>query len=137
MIVVAGQDKLVADWMSKKWGHSIPPWYFALGIMDSTGLLKGGASFHNYNGSNVEIAYYGPNTFTKEVVRGLADFCINGLKIQRVTVTVPRKNKALLRVLPRLGFSLEGVMRHYYGPFRRDDGILFGMLAEKGKRFLR
>lgn len=137
VILLFGNDKLVADWMSKKWGHSIPPWYYAIGIIDpKTGLLRGAASFHNYNGANIEISYYGPNTFSRDVIRGISDFCINKIKVERLTVSVPRKSKSMLRTLPRFGFKVEGVLRHFYGPYKRDDAIIFGMLASEGRKFL-
>lgn len=134
--LVYGNDKLVADWVSKKWGKSIPPWYFALGVLNSQGFLAGGITFHNYNGANIEICYYGPGTLSRTVIRGVADFCINKLKITRVTVSVPRKNKALIRGLTKIGFKVEGVLHHFYGPYHRDDAIVFGMLSSEGKKFL-
>ncbi|HXP48857.1 MAG TPA: GNAT family protein [Bacteroidia bacterium] len=137
MNLLFGHDQTVADWVSKKWGKSIPPWYFAVGILDNEGVLKGGATFHNYNGSNIELCYYGPKTVTKEIIIGLASFLIDHLKVQRLTVSTPRKNKSMVKNLPRLGFKVEGVLRHYYGPYKRDDAIIFGMLASEGKRFLK
>lgn len=136
MNLMYGHDKTVADWVSKKWGKSIPPWYFAIGILNSEGLLKGGITFHNYNGSNIELCYYGPNTLTPSIWKGVADFCINKLKVNRLTVSVPRRNKSMTKNLPRLGFKVEGVLRHYYGPYKRDDAIIFGILASEGQKFL-
>lgn len=136
MYLLFKNDKVVADWASKKWGKPIPPWYFAVGILDKEGILKGAATFHNYNTSNIEMCYVGPNTLTRKVIRGLTHFLVNEIKIERLTVSVPRKNKLLLKSLPRLGFKVEGVLRHFYGPYKRDDAIIFGMLASEGKKFL-
>jgi hypothetical protein len=136
MNLVFGDDKTIADWVSKQRGKSIPPWYFAVGVINKSGVLKGAATFHNYNGSNIELCYHGPNTLTLNVFKGIADFCINRLKVNRLTVSVPRKNKSLIKHLPKFGFKVEGVMRHFYGPFRRDDAIIFGILSSEGKIFL-
>jgi hypothetical protein len=138
VILLFDQDQTVADWVSKKWGHPIPPWYFAVGILNNEGLLKGGATFHNFNGSNVELCYYGPNTLSKDVVVGLFRFAFNHLKVNRATVSVPRKNRLLAKSVTRIGFKIEGVLKHFYGPYNRDDALIFGILSsnEKLKRIL-
>lgn len=138
MILLFGHDQTVADWVSKKWGKPIPPWYFAIGILDKEGILKGGATFHNFNGSNIELCYYGPQTFSKDVVKGINQFVFGHLKANRLTISVPRKNKLLVKSVARMGFKVEGVLRHFYGPYNRDDAIVFGILAssEKVKKLL-
>ena len=138
MILMFNQDQAVADWVSKKWGKSIPPWYFAVGILDKDGILRGGATFHNFNGSNIELCYYGPKTITKDVFIGLAKFVFGHLNVNRLTICVPRKNKPLIKSATKLGFKVEGVLKHFYGPYNRDDAIIFGLLAthEKIKRLL-
>ena len=136
IILLFNNDKTVADWVSKKWGKPIPPWYFAVGILNKEGLLQGAATFHNYNGSNIELCYYGPRTVTKEVVKGLTDFVVNHVKVTRITACVPRSNKLLNKSLLKLGFKVEGVLRHYFGPYKKYDAIVFGILAEEAIRFL-
>ena len=129
VILLFGHDQTVADWVSKKWGKPIPPWYHAIGVLDTDGVLKGGATFHNFNGSNIELCYYGPQTFSLDVIKGLTRFVFNHLKCSRLTVSVPRKNKVLIKSVSRMGMKVEGVLKHYYGPFNRDDAIVFGVLA--------
>jgi RimJ/RimL family protein N-acetyltransferase len=137
MHLLFNNDQTVADWMSKKWGKPVQGWYFAVGILNNEGLLKGGMSFHNFNGSNIEMCYYGPNTFSRDISSGLANFLFEYLKVNRLTVSVPRKNKILLRHLPKFGFKVEGVLKHFYGPYKKDDAIIFGMLKEDGIKYMR
>ena len=129
MILLFNHDQTVADWASKKWGKSIPPWYYAVGVLNKEGILRGAATFHNFNGSNVEICYYGPSTLSKNVIVGLNDFIFNHLKVNRLTISVPRKNKKLIHSVTRMGFKVEGVLKHFYGPYNRDDAIIFGILS--------
>lgn len=137
MILLYGHDKVVADWVSKKWGKSLN-WSFAHGIIDQEGLLRGGILYHNYNGHNIEITYYGPGTFTVGIYREIAKFLINALPgFTHLTITVPRHNRRLIRSLIRLRIRHEGTLRHYYGPHNRDDAIVFGITKDEGKRFLR
>ena len=136
MLFLYNNDKLVADWVSKKWGKPLQNWYFAIGVLNKNGTLSGAATFHNYNGYNIELAYYGPNTVTTQLFREIGDFCVNKLKVERLSVMIPRKNSSMVRNLPKFGFKLEGIIRHYYGPFKRDDGFLYGILASEGKRYL-
>lgn len=135
MILLFGHDKTVADWYVKKWGNLLP-WQYAIGILDKEGLLCGAAIFHNYNGSNIEFSYYGPHTITKTVVLGIAYFTFKQLKVNRVTVSVPRRNRQLVKSLPPFGFKMEGVLRHFYGPYRNDDALVFGMIKSEAERFL-
>ena len=134
MQLMFDNEQVVADWLSKKWGKPIPPWYFAIGILDYQGLLKGGISFHNYNEHNIEAFYYGPHTFTKSVMIGICIFLFEKIKVQRLTLSVPRRNKVLLKRIPKFGFKVEGVLRHFYGPYKNDDAIVFGLLASEGKK---
>jgi RimJ/RimL family protein N-acetyltransferase len=136
MNLLSGNDQVIADWASKKWGKPIAPWYHAVGIINSEGILCGAITFHNMNGSSAELCYYGPKTFTRRILRELAHFCIDHLKLNRLTLSVPRKNKVLVKALSKLGFKMEGVLRHFYGPYHRDDAIVFGILAQEGKVFL-
>lgn len=130
MRLLFGHDKTVADWASKQTGAPLRGWHHAVGIIDRTGLLVGCASFHDMNGSNVEICFHGPSCATLSIARGLARFAFEGLKAHRVSARTPRQNKAISRHLPRFGFKFEGVLKHYYGPNKRLDAIMFGLLRE-------
>lgn len=136
MKLIFGQDKLVADWASKKFGKPLRNWYFAIGIADKTESLVGAASFHGYNGSDVELCYYGPGSCSLGAWRGLLSFAFDNLKVNRITARVPRQNKNVLKGLPGLGFKMEGVMRHYYGPVKRLDAIVFGLLETDARKII-
>ncbi len=129
MILMFNQDQAVADWVSKKWGKPLQSWYYAVGILNKEGVLRGAATFHNFNGNNIELCYYGPKTISKDVVFGLCRFIFDHLKATRLTISVPRKNKILTKSVRKMGFKVEGVLRHFYGPYNRDEAIIFGVLS--------
>lgn len=137
MKLLFGHDRIVADWASKRSGSPLRNWYHAVGILDEEGLLIGCASFHDMNGSNVEVCFFGPNSLNISVVRELMRFAFHHLEVNRVTARTPRQNKRLVRHLMKLGFQCEGVMKRYYGPRKGLDAIMFGLLAHEAHRFLR
>jgi RimJ/RimL family protein N-acetyltransferase len=137
MNLVFGDDQRIADWASKVSGSPLRNWNYAVGIIDRTGLLVGAISLHDMNGSNVEFCWYGKHSASLSVVRGMLNFCFNKLKVNRVMAKTPRQNKMVLKHLPRYGFRFEGVMKRYYGPTKRLDGIVFGLLRPDAERFLR
>jgi RimJ/RimL family protein N-acetyltransferase len=136
MKLLFGHDKIVADWVSKKSGTPLRNWHHAVGIINDGGELVGCASFHDINGSNVELCFWGPRAVTPNVARGIMRFAFDILKMNRLTAKTPRQNKTVSRHLGFYGFRCEGLMRHYYGPKKRLDAVVFGLLAEDGRRFL-
>lgn len=136
MNLLFGHDKVVADWASKMFGSPLRNWYFAVGIINGDGKLVGAASFHGYNGSDIELCYYGPGSCSLGAWKGLLRFAFEELKVNRMTARVPRQNKKVLNSLPALGFKMEGVMRHYYGPVKRLDAIVFGLLEKDARKLI-
>jgi RimJ/RimL family protein N-acetyltransferase len=136
MNLLFGHDKVVADWASKKFGKPLRNWHVAIGIIDDAGVLVGAASFHDYNESNIEFSFYGPGAARASIVRPLMKFAFETLKVNRVTARTPRQNKIVIRHLPAFGFHMEGVMKHYYGPVKRLDAIVFGLTKADAQRFI-
>lgn len=136
MKLLFGHDKTVADWASQKSGSPLRNWHHAIGIINSNGVLIGAASFHDMNGSNVELCFHGPNSVSLSIMRGLARFVFEQLGAARVTAKTPRANKMVCRHLPRFGWKFEGVMRRYYGRSKRMDAIVFGLLKEDATKLL-
>ena len=84
----------------------------------------------------MELSFYGPGAVTASVVRQLMRYAFDWLKVNRVTAKTPRQNKTVICGLPSFGFRMEGVMRHYYGPVKRLDAIVFGLLKADAIRFM-
>ena len=105
----------------------------ALGLIDAQGQLVGGVLFQNWNGYNVEMSYYGPNTMTLGVIRTLWRFAIYTFDPVRLTVSTSKRNRQFMRGLQKLGFRVEGAMRCFYGKrdCNRNTAIRFVMFRER------
>jgi RimJ/RimL family protein N-acetyltransferase len=134
--LVFGHDKTVADWVDKKFGYPSAPYSHAIGIIDKSGALIGGAVFRDWNGFNIELAYYGPGSVTPSLFRQIAKFCFEHLKVTRVTARTLRANKIVNQGLPKLGFHFEGVSKRYYGPTKSKDAINYVFLREDFDRMM-
>lgn len=136
MNLVFGDDRTIADWVSKRSGKPLRNWHHAIGIIDRDGLLIGAASFHDFNGFNTELVFWGPGAFSASVARGLMRFAFDVMGAIRVTARTPRKNRVVVRGLPAFGFRCEGIAKCYFGPTKSLDAIVFGLLASDARRFI-
>ncbi len=122
-------DALVAEKLFASYGQAQYKYDKCLGLVHATRGLVGAALLHNWNGSNVELSYYGENTLSCGVIRCLARYIVCTFDPSRLTVTVGKRRKRFQRALMRLGFRLEGTQRCYYGKrdCTRNTGIRFVM----------
>jgi len=130
--LLLNNDEVVAEYLFK---HHVTPhmnYDAAIGILKD-GILIGGVLLQSWNGFNVELSYYGRGTLTHGIIRTLARIVIIGLKPSRLTVTVNRKNRVLMRGVRKLGFVLEGTQRRFYGDqdINRNTGVRFVMFREQ------
>jgi RimJ/RimL family protein N-acetyltransferase len=104
----------------------------ALGIISNNEMV-GAVLFHNWNGHNIEVSYYGKGTLTAGILRMIGRYIIYTFNPTRVTVVTSKRNKRLVRSLQRLGFKLEGSQRLYYGKndCARNTAIRFVMFRER------
>lgn len=125
-------DEEVAKWLFAK--YKWPPYKYdkALGLVDPNGMLVGAVFYHSWNGSNVEIAYYGEGTMTLGVYRSLARYAILQFNASRLSAVTSKKNKQLIKGLMKTGFKFEGVSRCYYGQrdCNRNTGVRLVMFRD-------
>ena len=127
-----GHDAAVAAWTWNSFKLTPMPIDAALGIMRA-GQLTGAAIFQNYSGFNVELSYYGPETFSAGVARGLAQYALKRFNnLDRLTMRTNRKNSNILKMFQQFGFKFEGVQHRYYGPF--GDAAVFVLFKEDLER---
>lgn len=125
-------DRQVADYLFTKHVRPRMQYDAAFGII-TDGVLTGGILLQSWNGFNVELSYYGYGTVTAGILRCLARLLVLKFDPARVTVTVSRKSRRVMKALPKLGFHLEGVQRRFYGneDINRNTGVRFVMYREK------
>jgi hypothetical protein len=134
--LVIGDDHNIAAWAFAAY-RKIPFLYNRVyGILDIDKKLIGAVLFHNYNGVNLEMSYYGARTLTVGIVRSLARAVICEFNPARVSVTVSKRNKTLMKSLHRCGWKLEGSQRRFYGhvDVNRNVGVRFVLFQEQIER---
>lgn len=131
--LLLGHDEQLAAMLFSHYNQKSYKYDRCLGIISSNKDLKGFILFHNWNGFNVELSYYGSNTLTPGIIRCIAQFVLGTFDASRMTVTVSKRKTRLLRSLQRFGFKLEGAQRCYYGKrdCRRNTGIRFVLFRDK------
>jgi ribosomal-protein-alanine N-acetyltransferase len=70
--------------------------------------------------------------YAKEALGAVLDYGFGSLALHRVEADVDPRNEASLRVLERLGFVREGLLRERWGVGgSRQDGLMLGILARE------
>lgn len=137
MRVLGAHDQEVAAWAGAVLGVAFQEPYTAFGVIDRTGVVQGAAIFNDYYpGGNVELTYVGSNSFSKGVFRFLCRFAFDELKATRVTARTRRGNVVMRRMLPKGGFNFEGTQKHFYGPTKADDALVYVLFRHNAERWL-
>jgi len=118
-----GRDDEIATWAFDTFKFYPTHYVMAVGIVEDQKLV-GAAMFHAHSGPDVEISYYGPNTLTLDVVKGLAKIAVEHLGVSRVTARTSRSNKVMTRGIKKLGFEFEGIRHCGYG---NQDAVMYGL----------
>jgi RimJ/RimL family protein N-acetyltransferase len=126
-----GHDPAVGHWAFNEFKIKAMPFDAAIGIIRKHKLI-GAAIFQNFSGHNVELSYYGPETFSAGIARSLARYTIERFNIDRLTMRTNRKNTSILKMFSQFGFKFEGVQRRYYGPY--GDAAVFVLFREDIER---
>lgn len=134
MSLIFNHDRDVAEWAAKELDSNFLGFVIAIGVIDDeTRSLIGAAVLHNWSFNDIELSIVGK--MTPELLRAAA--LIAFTKVGRVTIRVPRAKKRILKAAVKYGFRLEGTIRRLYGPFKRHDGVVFGLLKSEAGRFIK
>jgi RimJ/RimL family protein N-acetyltransferase len=131
-----GFDDDVAEFVGKNLDRQYSKPYTAIGVLDEKGVLVGGVLFTDYTGPNAEITIYGPHLMTRKVIRAAFTYVFEELKCHRLTARTRRDNRLMCKLLPRLGFDYEATLKHYFGPNRCDDALIFRLTPEYASRWI-
>ena len=111
--VILDEGGVGADWCFKSAG-SIPVQYNAsLCVLDGD-VLKGGILFTGFNGSEVEVHFYGPGTLKRHVLKTIFAVALQYFKANRLVVRT--RKESMSRGVKKLGAVFEGLQRRVYGP---------------------
>jgi len=128
--LIYGQDRALADWVQKSLPPEIVPGGF--GTCQAIGVARGGRPiaaviYNNFTGQSVEMSIFStsPHWATKNTLFHFFAYPFITLGCARVTAVNRKRDKTARRMCERLGFTLEGVMKHAYP---KDDACIYGML---------
>ena len=132
-----GNTEIVSGWAASKFDARFSNILATVGALDKDGTLIGAAVLHDHTRYDVELSYYGAGTLSLDMCKAIAWLVFEFGKLQRVSICVARRNKKLTRALPRIGWVYEGCKRRQFGPFKGDDGLVWGILRKEAGKFLR
>jgi RimJ/RimL family protein N-acetyltransferase len=137
MTPLFGEDGRVGEWAQAYLNKPICGPYTTIGWMNGSGEIVAAAIFNSWNGSNIEITICGKGGLTRGNIRTVMFYVFGQLKANRLTATTQRANARMRKLLPRLGFKFEYPMAKYYGPLRRDDGLLYRMFLSDAEKWMK
>lgn len=131
--LLIGEDASIAEWAFRTYNFTPTQFNRALGIVDPLNGLVGAILLQCYNGTDIQLSYYGKNTLTPGIVRAIAAIVVKEFKVSRLTVITSKRNRRFLRAILRLGFKLEGVQHRFYGDRDsiRNTGVRVVMFRER------
>ena len=133
--MVYGQDEFVAPWVQARLPDS-RGWQFpaTIGILKD-GELIAGLVYHDYTRRSIQIsmASTSPEWCNRRTLKRIFGYPFVQLKVSRITVCTHVNNERMRSLANRLGFVQEGVLREGYPD---GDMIVYGMLAEEGKKWI-
>lgn len=126
MIVKSCSDQ-VAQWAGEQLGCTFRQPFVAWGITDKDNGLTGAVVFNDYDARNVEVTCVGRG-WTRGNIRAIAKYCFDDLNCTRVSITTRMGNELVHDLAKRLGGTLEGIKRRYYGD---EDAAMYGVLKDE------
>ncbi len=131
--LVFGHDAVIAKWASEKLGGSnFLGEVKAIGFVDAGGNLIGASVLHNASKFDVEMSIVGKPS--KDLLLATAEMAF--ARHERLTLRIPRRKSRVMQAAVKYGFKLEGTIRRLYGPYKKDDGVVFGMLRKEAARYI-
>jgi len=124
---VIGKDLEVASWAFRTFNFHPTQFCMAVGIAHPERGLIAACLFHAWNGPDVELSYYGPDTLTLEIVKGIAKIATEQLGVSRITARTSRSNKTMTRGIRKIGFAFEGIRHCGYGD---QDAVMYGLYGK-------
>ena len=115
--------------------------YFQL-IDHLTDNIIGSCGFHNWfaEHNRAEIGYkitnynYKQKGLMSEAAEAIIDYGFNTLKLHRIEALVGPDNVASIKLLKKMNFVQEGILReHYFENDKMDDSIIFGLFRQEWK----
>ena len=140
-ICVPDDGNVVLQWTAEKLQREVEECQpcTSMGIMIGNELI-GGLIYNNYmeypTGSMIaiSIATVSPRWATRRTLREIFSYPFVQLQVDRLQAITARTNHVTRKLLKRLGFQQEGVMRRYWDG--HEDAFMFSMMPEEAARWI-
>jgi RimJ/RimL family protein N-acetyltransferase len=106
--------------------HPLPKESYFVGQFD--GAVTAVAGFSDWNKVDVELSLWSAGLLSRAFLRRLWAYCFEELGCARVTARTSAKNDRCIKVLERVGFTLEGRLRKAFDG--DTDLLIFGLTRE-------
>jgi len=112
-----GHDDTVAQWVGNRLDGYFPPPYRAAGIIDAKGVLCGGfvLVWHHNQTAEMSMATTG-DVVTHGIAKSFFTWAFDECGVWRLQIRTSKRNRAIKKAAPKLGFRFEGAARDWYGP---------------------
>ena len=128
------QGQMVAAWFAEKADREQYPPFTALGWLNGQDISCA-ALFTDYqSGGNIELHLIG--RLRRNVIRDVLHYAFNTARAARITAKPYRSNEMARDALVRFGFTLEGVLKHYYGWRHSEDAIVYRLDRRNAKKWM-
>jgi RimJ/RimL family protein N-acetyltransferase len=120
------------EWLGEQLGYNYEDGYTTLANLDSKGEILCVVLYSRWmeNGCEMVIASSSPRWATRAFISAAFTYPFIQMKKRRVTFIVSETNVKSLKMCLRLGATVEGKLRKWFGD---NDGVVFGMLKEDCK----
>lgn len=140
-VCIPDEDNVVLQWTAEQLQREVEEYQpcSAVGIMMGDELIAGLIynNFREYEtGSmiDISIASVSPRWATRRTLREIFSYPFVQLQVDRLQAVTARTNHAARKLLKRVGFRHEGVMRRSWDG--QEDAFLFSMLPEEAKKWV-
>jgi hypothetical protein len=133
--ILIGADALVGEMVKSRIPHMRGQSFgdhTTLGVVRQ-GRLLGGVVYYGYRGFDIQIAvaFDSKGWALPGTLRALLAYPFDQLGCERITAVTSKRNKAARKILAKVGFRLEGVIRR--GLDGMHDGCVYGLLKHECK----
>lgn len=109
-----GRD--LAKWYEKESNSEIDSNNYACIGVYRDNILKGVMVYVNYTGASIDIHVHIPELLrNRQTIRELFKYPFDVAKVINLRTRLPRNHKKIIKILLRLGFIEETVIKEYYG----------------------
>lgn len=129
------KGELAKQWFETNIGEKFENKFSAIAFLKDN-QIQAVALFNNYTGNNIDFHYYG-SQITRANYRRVLDYVFNFLKCNRLTTIPHREHTKTLRILPRLGFTQEAILKYYYGVDDSKDALVYVLTKSRAMDWLK